>query len=155
SSFTKFPKADRQVYLRDNYNFDCKCVACDGDWPVLEETETREFDCARLCQKCNATLSNEEMESSVNCKECGAELDETARELAMRWRDVMQIVNGASETTEPAAAASVPVDVVSHDLCSYTLAAGHCMTRRGQEPYFDYFFSLEMLTKSFQVEARL
>ncbi|CAG0920973.1 unnamed protein product, partial [Notodromas monacha] len=97
--FTKFPKADRQVYLRDNYNFDCKCVACDGDWPVLEETETREFDCARLCQKCNATLSNEEMESSVNCKECGAELDETARELAMRWRDVMQIVNGARESS--------------------------------------------------------
>lgn len=35
--FTTVPKQKRQEQLKDQYWFDCTCLACEQNWPTYEE----------------------------------------------------------------------------------------------------------------------
>ena len=52
----------RQSYLLENYYFKCECVACENDWPCLDEMMGREpiFSCST----CSAKFAHEEKGSS-------------------------------------------------------------------------------------------
>ncbi|CAB3257269.1 unnamed protein product [Arctia plantaginis] len=72
--FTTVPKEKRQVDLKDQYWFDCKCVPCEQNWPLYEEmTENyMRFKCDsdRPCHNVVA-VPYDTKEFMVQCGLCG------------------------------------------------------------------------------------
>lgn len=50
-TFTKFPLKDRKRMLQSRYWFECDCVACKEDWPVLQHlTNKPRLKCPTGCE---------------------------------------------------------------------------------------------------------
>ncbi len=67
-------KVERQRHLKENYYFDCHCDACNGDWPLLDEIDTRipTFKCIN-CQKPFA--KGVDIQTLITCLNCKHQCD--------------------------------------------------------------------------------
>ena len=43
SLFSNTPKNERQEALKQGYHFECKCKACEGDWPLFDDLPFGEY----------------------------------------------------------------------------------------------------------------
>ncbi|KAI4479584.1 hypothetical protein M0804_010981 [Polistes exclamans] len=72
--FTTMPESVRKRNLRVQYWFDCKCKACIGHWPLLEEIDPTIFrfkcDSGKSCGNVLPISTNTD-EFMINCPKCG------------------------------------------------------------------------------------
>ncbi|KAI4487055.1 hypothetical protein M0802_012078 [Mischocyttarus mexicanus] len=72
--FTTMPEGERKRNLRVQYWFDCKCEACTGHWPLLEDIDPTIFrfkcDSGKSCGNVLSINTNTN-EFMINCSKCG------------------------------------------------------------------------------------
>ncbi|XP_015187287.1 PREDICTED: SET and MYND domain-containing protein 4-like [Polistes dominula] len=72
--FTTMPEGVRKRNLRVQYWFDCKCEACTGHWPLLEQIDPTIFrfkcDSGKSCGNV-LPISTSTDEFMINCRKCG------------------------------------------------------------------------------------
>ncbi|XP_073981642.1 SET and MYND domain containing, class 4, member 3 isoform X2 [Rhodnius prolixus] len=71
--FTIKPRKERQIQLSQQYWFECACVACINNWPMLDymDPEILRFLCDNV--NCNNVLivGSDNMDIQINCRVCG------------------------------------------------------------------------------------
>ena len=84
-SFLQMPRSFRQAKLNHQYNFSCRCIACEMNWPTLDKLRPRQpIFC---CPSCSRRFSEREKQSREfnkcvlsdprwRCGSCGRNYDE-------------------------------------------------------------------------------
>lgn len=73
--FTQEPRNERQLVLKEKYNFECGCFACTNDWPMLKNNKNDD----KLILKCQAseckgivTIIKSMVNIEILCPQCKA-----------------------------------------------------------------------------------